>query len=82
MIKLITKEELVHTGYAQEINRIVLNPLGLFMNDSLKIEDHRDVPEGIILEKFDLKKKELMNTLYRKKVNERKEKFGFIIQGE
>ena len=80
MTKILTKEELVHTGYVQEINRIVLNPLGLFMNDDLKVEDHTDKPEGIVLDRIDLTKKKLIDTLYRRKVNERKEKFGFIIQ--
>ena len=80
MIKILTKEELVHTGYVQEINRIVLNPLGLFMNDELKVEDHTDEPEGIVLDGIDLTKKKLIDTLYRRKVNERKEKYGFIIQ--
>ncbi len=79
-MKLITKEELVHTGYVQEINRLVLNPLGLNMDDELAVEDHRESLEGVILQNFDLKKKGLINTLYRKIVNERKEKFGYIIQ--
>ena len=51
-MKYISATELINVGYLQEVSRCFLHPLGLALevslpDQTLRIQDHRDDPEGV-----------------------------------
>lgn len=90
-IKYITPSELISHGYLQEANRQFFHPLGLALEvnriegvwkESLRIQDWRDDPEGVIFEPDVIDKTKMDNILseLKKRVSVRMRLLGNVVQ--
>jgi len=86
-LKVIKENELLdlleNTGIMQELNRTVLNPLGLHLkiNSAYELElSKTENPEGVILHTIDKFRLQVYNKFRFKKHHERHQKLGYIIQ--
>jgi hypothetical protein len=74
---------LENTGIMQELNRTVLNPLGLHLaiNSALELElSKTDNPEGVVLHTVDRFRLQIYNKYRYEKHQIRQQKLGYIIQ--
>ena len=89
--KTMTLQEFRDKGFLQEVNRLLLNPVGISLSVEVDDEtgqvtrfgpiwDYRDDPEGLIQGGFSIAKSLEYRRLLDEKVPVRHQKYGGVIQ--
>lgn len=88
--KLMTVDEFIELGLLQEVNRLVLHPMGLAISAVIpddgsparfeSILDYRDDPVGMIFEKVDAIKSDRVEQMHQEKSGARMKDLGYHIQ--